>query len=132
MWQTAVDELTRHSGPMQSVLRWVRREVTVHGVTMRPGDTVDVGLASANRDERRYADPDELRLDRPAGNQLGFGRGIHYCIGAELGELQVRTAIERLLERMPLLSRGDLWLEPEWDQVWAIRGLRHLFLRSSG
>lgn len=132
LWQTAVDELTRHSGPMHSVMRWVQREVTVHGVTLQPGEAVDVVLASANRDERHYADPDALRLDRPAGNQLGFGRGIHYCVGAELGKLQVRIAIERLLERMPVLSRVDLWLDPEWDQVWAIRGLRHLFLRSSG
>jgi cytochrome P450 len=103
--------------------------VTIHGVALEPGARLNVVVASANRDERRFADPDVLRLDRDARDQVAFGDGIHRCFGAQFGRLQARVAIERLLERAPLIARVDLLGDPEWRSTWAIRGLRRLWLR---
>jgi cytochrome P450 len=129
LWKTAVDELARHSGPLHSVVRIVRERVTLHGVALEPGERLLVVLASANRDERKFADPDELLLDREPGHHFGFGSGIHYCVGAQLGKLQAQIAIGRMLERMPLIARMEVLREPEWALTWAFRGLRRLPLR---
>jgi cytochrome P450 len=129
LWPRAMGELARHSGPMHSVLRVVREPVTVHGVDLEPGDRVHAVLAAANRDESRFPEPDALRFDRPPADQLAFGTGIHYCVGAELGKLQATIALQKLLERMPRIARAEPLRDPDWSSVWAIRGLRRLPLR---
>jgi cytochrome P450 len=129
LWPAAITELARHSGPIQSLARVVRKEVTVHGRTLRRGERVDVVIASANRDERKFPEPDALRLDRDPREHVAFGTGLHYCVGAELGKLQARIALERLITRMPLVARMEVLREPDWQPIWAIRGLARLPLR---
>ena len=75
------------------------------GVDMRQGDWVEVGLASANRDEKQYDDPEDFRLDRPDPlNHVAFGAGAHVCPGASLARLEGVTAIETLLDRVAALT----------------------------
>ena len=82
LMEPAIEELLRYDAPVQSVYRVVRRTVRLHGVTLAPGDGVFAVLSSANRDERRYKDPDDLKLDRDDVEHLAFGSGVHYCVGA--------------------------------------------------
>ncbi len=72
---------------------------------MKRGDWVEVGLASANRDEAQYDDPESFRLDRPDMlNHVAFGAGAHICPGASLARLEGVTAIETLLDRVAALT----------------------------
>jgi cytochrome P450 len=68
------------------------------------GESVFVGLSSANRDAARFPDPDALSLDRNAAGHLAFGHGIHHCIGAPLARLEGEIAFARLLDRFPSLA----------------------------
>jgi cytochrome P450 len=102
---TYVEESLRHDAPVQRTTRRCMREVQVRGIAMGPGDWVEVGLASANRDEDVYDDPETFRLDRPdARNHLAFGGGSHVCPGATLARLEAVTAVETLLDRVAELQ----------------------------
>ncbi len=68
---------------------------------MRAGERVLLLIASANRDEREFVDPDEFRWDRPMSRHLGFGQGHHYCIGTHVARLEGRVLLEELLARVP-------------------------------
>lgn len=129
LWRGALDELLRHSGPLQSQLRIATRPVQLHGVEIAAGERLQVVLGAANRDPRKFDDPDALRLDRDASEHVGFGGGIHYCLGARLGRIEAQVVLERLLDRMPLMARTEPLEEPEWAWAWTIRGLRRLPLR---
>lgn len=126
LWPSAIDELLRFAGPVQSVFRIANRPTELHGVSLEAGDRVHVVLAAANRDETRFADPDLLRLDRVPSGQLGFGFGIHACLGAHLARLEAQIALSRLIERVPsptlLLPRAAL----RWQRVWSLRELASL------
>ena len=128
LWDTAVDELLRYAGPVQSVFRIASSPAEVHGVDVQSGDRVMVVLAAANRDERQFAEPDVLRLDRNPNEHLALGSGIHHCLGAALGRLETRLVIGRLLERTSRIEPADAG-EPDWAWVWALRGLQCLPLR---
>jgi cytochrome P450 len=100
-----VEESLRHDAPVQRTTRRCTREVEIRGLAMSPGDWVEVGIASGNRDEDVYDDPDTFRMDRPEGrNHLAFGGGSHVCPGATLARLEAVTAIETLLDRVAELS----------------------------
>lgn len=96
----AVDELLRFDGPLTpGVLRIAVGEVVLGGVTIAAGDLVLVSVSAANRDPSRYPDPDALVFDR--GPNLGFGHGIHHCLGARLARLEGEVALGTLLRRYP-------------------------------
>ena len=97
----AVEELLRYASPVQAVYRIVTEPCELHGASLRPGERLYAVIASANRDERQFEDPDELRLDRERGAQLGFGAGIHVCMGAFMARIELRVALGLLLERVP-------------------------------
>lgn len=112
----AVQELVRWCGPDIMVrMRIAAEDVDLHGTRIRRGDCVQFVLVSANRDPRRYPDPDRLDLTRRPTDgtegHLGFGDGIHYCVGALLARLQCETALRTLLDRHPglhLTADADL------------------------
>lgn len=118
----AVHELMRWCGPVHMTqLRFASEDVEVAGTTIRKGDAVQMILVSANFDPRHYTDPDRLDLTRhPAGhaeNHVGFGHGMHYCLGATLAKQEGEVALSRLFTHYPELSLGVAAEQLERTQV---------------
>ncbi|MEM4782668.1 MAG: cytochrome P450 [Halalkalicoccus sp.] len=99
----AIEEAIRYRSPVQAVARYATEDVTVAGETIREGDHVHVWLGAANHDPEAFENPEEFRPGRE-GTHLGFGHGIHYCLGAHLARLEARVALETLYERYPDLE----------------------------
>jgi cytochrome P450 len=100
----AVEETLRISGPVQILFRVPDKDATVGGVEVPAGSTVALGYASANRDEAVFDDPDTFSLDRGEElrkHHLGFGFGIHLCVGAALARLEAVSALDAVLDRIP-------------------------------
>jgi cytochrome P450 len=97
----AVEEAMRLITPLQLTARTTSREVTLHGVTIPAGGRVVLVPGAANRDERQFPDPDTFDITRPRGRHLGFGEGVHGCLGAPLARLEARIALE---EALPVLG----------------------------
>ncbi|XXF79425.1 cytochrome P450 [Myxococcaceae bacterium GXIMD 01537] len=126
-----IEEALRMDAPVQGMMRTTGRAVTLGGVELPEGARVLILYASANRDPAAFEAPDRFVARRPdTGKHLGFGHGIHYCIGAPLARLEVRVAMELLLERLPhlrqqpgrppvylpnFLHRGPKQLHVDWD-----------------
>ncbi|HXK24695.1 MAG TPA: cytochrome P450 [Myxococcota bacterium] len=100
----AIEELLRYEPPGPHVARYVAEDVHYHGQTVPAGSAMLLMVASANRDERRFPDPDRYDIHRNIGQHLSFGFGTHYCLGAGLARLEARIALDEVLERFP-----------EWD-----------------
>jgi cytochrome P450 len=101
----AVEELTRYLTTLNvgSMTRTALEDVELDGAVIRAGEIVSVSLLGANRDGERFERPNELDLQRGGKGQLGFGTGVHVCIGQHLARLEMRTGYTRLLERFPEL-----------------------------
>lgn len=105
---TAVEEILRYDGPVKLVVRHLTEDVTMRDTTMRAGDRVFLMLSGANRDPERYRDPDTFDLGREGAiPHVGFGKGIHTCLGAQLARLETRIALDRIVERLPGLRVTD-------------------------
>ena len=101
----AVEEALRLITPLQLTARTTSREVTLHGVPIPKGGRVVLIPGAANRDERQFPDPDTFDITRPRGRHLGFGEGVHGCLGAPLARLEARIALE---EALPVLGDYEL------------------------
>jgi cytochrome P450 len=121
---TAVEEFLRYDAPVQGLARTVARDVEVHGRRLHAGDKVLLLFGSANRDERRFAEPDRLILDRRPNPHLAFGHGTHACLGALLAEMEARVGLELFLARIPDYDVVDG--EVERLHSGPIRGLARL------
>lgn len=97
----AREEIIRYCAPAQWFARTVRRPFTIHGTTIQPGQRVISLLASANRDEREYLDPESFVWDRPIERSLAFGRGQHFCLGYHVARLEIAVMIQEWLRRVP-------------------------------
>ena len=97
----AVEETLRYWAPSQYQGRVLTDDVTLHGETIPKGARVLLLTGSANRDERAYPDPDRFDIERGEHVALGFGHGVHFCLGASLARLESRIAIEELARRFP-------------------------------
>jgi cytochrome P450 len=97
----AREEMIRYCAPAQWFARTVRKPYTIHGTTIEPGQRVITLLASANRDEREYPEPDEFIWNRPIQRMLAFGRGQHFCLGYHVARLEIAVMIEEWLRRVP-------------------------------
>jgi cytochrome P450 len=115
----AFEEMVRYHGPLQWVGRTLVRDRVVAGTRMRAGERVLLLIASANRDEREFAEPDRFRWNRPMPRHLGFGQGHHYCIGTHVARLEGRVLLEELLARVPdyEIDASDLQRTPSEFQV---------------
>lgn len=97
MIPAAVEEVLRYDTSTQGLARLLTRDVTLHGVTLPAGMKGLLLFAAANRDERRWPDPDRFDVTRNPAGHLAFGHGIHHCLGASLARLEARVALEELL-----------------------------------
>ena len=121
---TAVEEMIRWDGPLQMFERWVLRDgVEIAGRMLRVGDRIGMLFGSANRDPARFADPDHFDIGRGDGTHIGFGGGMHFCIGAPLARLEIAISLAHLRDIAPSLG---LLAEPEYQPFFVIRGLTGL------
>ncbi|HET8657789.1 MAG TPA: cytochrome P450 [Micromonosporaceae bacterium] len=119
----AVEEMLRYVRIVKSLLeRVAARDVQLSGVTVPAGSTVIPLSYSANRDEALVDDPDRFDITRSPSPHLGFGSGLHFCIGAPLARLELRAAFEGLLRRLPDLRPAVDVSEIEWKQGLMTRG----------
>jgi cytochrome P450 len=122
-----IEEALRFDSPVQQVFRNTTREVELAGVRIPKGSVVAVLLGSANRDERRFDDPDRFDVGRDAGNHLAFGFGEHFCLGSALARLEARVALDALVPELGRLER--VGGERELLDSFLVRGPRRLELR---
>ncbi len=120
---TAVEELLRYDTPAPMFERWVLEDIKVGGVDIPRGAEVALQFASANRDPEVFADPDRLDLGRDPNPHITFGLGIHYCLGAPLGRIELAESYGALLRAAPDLR---LATEPKWKPGFVLRGLEAL------
>ncbi len=106
----AIEELLRYESPSPVQARYVTRDVEHHGGTVPAGSALLLLTASANRDDRKFADADRFDIHRVIDRQLAFGYGIHFCLGSALARLEGRVALEEVLKRFPS------W-EVDWDNA---------------
>jgi cytochrome P450 len=106
----AIEEGVRWEPPLLTITRVATRDTELGGVKIPAGCTVMPMLGSANRQEDRYEDPNTFNIHRQAKANLGWGHGVHVCLGMHLARLEMRTAINLLLDRLP-----NLRLDPEAD-----------------
>jgi cytochrome P450 len=117
---SAIEELLRYQTPLPMFERWVLEPFELHGERIPKGAELGLLFDSANRDPEVFDAPDELRLDRKPNPHLTFGAGIHFCLGAPLGRMELQISFGTLLERFPNL---ELVEEPRYRPSYVIRGL---------
>lgn len=123
----AVEEAMRWISPVGTLTRETTEPVILCGVSLPEGTRIGAVLASANRDERHWSNPDAFDLQRREGAHLAFGIGPHFCVGAWLARYEARQAVTTLLEQLP-----NLRLDPDQPvkyRGWEFRGPTHLHLR---
>lgn len=123
---TAVEELLRYDSPLQMFDRWVLEPgVEIAGQPMAVGDRVAMLFGSAQRDPRRFDDPDRFDVGRGDPAHIGFGGGIHYCVGAPLARMELAIALSDLVQALPNV---EMAAEPVHHPAFVIRGLTELRL----
>jgi len=125
----AVEEFIRYDAPVpHSTFRYAVEPIEIGGVTIPAGAQVIINLASANRDEDRYVEPENLDIDRQDVRHLGFGHGIHFCLGAPLARMEGQIALGSLIQRFPELSLAVPSDELRWGHGdgLVLRGLSAL------
>jgi len=111
--QRAVEEMLRWVTPIKNMSRSATKQVEFRGQTIGEGDQIILFYPSANRDEAVFDDPFAFDLERDPNNHLAFGWGTHFCLGASLARLELKTMFQRLAERMP-----DMQLAGEEPLPW--------------
>jgi cytochrome P450 len=107
----AVDEANRLTAPIQFAFREATAETEISGTTIPRNAIIALHMAAANRDPRRFDDPDSFQITRPAAKNLSFGHGIHFCLGAHLAGQEVRAAVGGLLPHLDRLELTDVPLQ---------------------
>jgi cytochrome P450 len=114
----AFEESLRWEPPVTVILRRAMRDTEVAGVTIQEGADVALLLGSANRDERKYEHPERFDIFRASRQSVGFGFGVHVCLGMHLARMEARVALNTLFDRLP-----DMRLAPAPGQDLHIKGM---------
>lgn len=121
---SAIEEMMRYDNPVQIAYRSAAEDVEIGGKWIRKGDLVNSILAAGNRDPERFSDPDRFDITRNEGRHLGFGLGIHFCIGAPLVRLEAQIAFSTILRRFPEIRLAtNSW---DWQEHPIFRGVKSL------
>ena len=124
----AVEELMRFVpislGPLFA--RYATEDVELGGVTVKAGEAVVPSISSANRDGAVFADPDAVDLHRPANPHVGFGHGVHHCLGAQLARMELQVALDGIIRRLPGLRLAVAEEDLAWKTGSLARGLEAL------
>ena len=120
---TAVEEMVRWTSPSPSKRRTATRDVELGGCAIEAGQKVQIWEGSANRDPLAFDRPEHFDVARKPNPHLGFGQGIHYCLGANLARLELRVLYEELLDRF---SSVRVVAPVEWTRSNRHTGIRHL------
>jgi cytochrome P450 len=132
LWPTAVDEMMRFESPLGVSLAISTEDIEYSGTTIPKGEVVASLLASANRDPRRFADADRFDVTRTENQHVGFGAGIHRCVGALLALTEARIALPALLGRFPDLRLAVPREDLKWMPTPLFRQLQQLPVRLNG
>ncbi|MUG98347.1 cytochrome P450 [Scytonema sp. UIC 10036] len=123
--KSAIEELVRYTPPVLfATTRYARENLEIAGTQIPKGELVLAALGSANHDESKFENPETLMLDRQNNKHVGFGSGIHYCIGAPLARLESSIAFQVLFERLPNIR---LAVDPNnllWNSSLITRGAK--------
>ncbi|MEM7345681.1 MAG: cytochrome P450, partial [Chloroflexota bacterium] len=120
LMEIAVEEINRFNGPIQGTkLGYPTEDITLHGVTIPKGKSIMPLLGAANHDPTVFEKPEIFDVGRTPNRHLGFGQGIHYCLGAPLARIETRIALKNLIERNPNLR---LAVSPEELKLQKIPG----------
>jgi cytochrome P450 len=122
---SATEELIRFDSPLQLFERTAMRDVEIAGMRIAEGEKVAALLGAAARDPAVFRDPDSLDIGRDPNPHLGFGGGVHYCLGAPLARVEIAAALRTLVTRLPGLRLAQ---EPQRRPEFVIRGLRTLYV----
>jgi cytochrome P450 len=122
--ESAVEELLRYDGPAQRTGRMTNTAVVIGGTAIPEGALVLGMIGAANRDPAVFPDPDRLDVGRADNRHLGFGWGIHFCLGASLARLETQAAIGTVVRRLPKLALATP--DVQWRGVSVLRGLTAL------
>lgn len=117
--ETAVDEFIRFDAPLHLFERTATSDVEIGGVKIKEGQKIASLLGSANRDESVFKNPTEMDITRDPNPQIGFGAGIHFCIGAPLARMEMTTSLPALIEKYPNLKLAS---EPIRRPGFVLRG----------
>ncbi|HEY5663270.1 MAG TPA: cytochrome P450 [Ilumatobacter sp.] len=124
--KTAIEELLRWDAPLQLFERWVLEPgVEIAGHRFDVGDEVVMLFGSAERDPRRFDDPDRFDVGRGDTAHIGFGGGVHFCVGAPLARQELAVSLEGLVAAFPALALVE---EPRYHPTFVIRGLQRLLV----
>ena len=122
--EATVEECLRYDAPLHLFTRYALTDVTFEdGPTVRKGETIGLMLAAANRDPTRFKDANRFDPFRTDGQNVSFGAGIHFCIGAPLAKIELQLALAALFRRLPGLK---LAAEPRYNDVFHFHGLERL------
>jgi len=122
--RSGVEEMLRYVSPVQLTGRAMIEDIEIAGVTLRAGDFVMVLIASGNHDADQFPDPERFDVGRTSNNHLGFGFGIHHCLGAPLARMETQVALTSLVRRAPDLAvTVD---EPTYKTNVVLRGMESL------
>ena len=122
-----IEETLRYDTPIQLVFRTATRDLEFGGVRIPKGASLAALIGSANRDERRFEDPDRFDIRRNTQGHLAFGFGKHFCLGASLARLEARCALEAMFQDLPKLTRSEG--RRKYIDSFLIRGLREMELQ---
>jgi cytochrome P450 len=124
---SAVEEMLRYDPPLHLFHRFATEDATVAGFDFRAGDMLGLLYGSANRDPDAFPDPDEFDIGRQPNRHLAFGAATHFCLGATLARLELRSLINALLTASQTIEL--LETQPEYRTGLVFRGLKRLTIR---
>jgi cytochrome P450 len=125
---TAIEEFLRYDAPLQFFDRTATADLEISGVAIKQGQKIVSLLGSANRDEEVFPDADKMDISRERNPHIGFGAGIHFCVGAPLARLEMSISLPELFKRFPKMELTD---PPVRRQTFSLRGYETVPARTS-